>query len=419
MSPQLKTSLIRIGSIFGTSVFLLGVLIAMKPTPEKREPEAALPPPLEVSYVNMGAERAHVVAQGVVKPLREINLIAEVGGKVTNVSDQFRDGAYIDAGTQLAGIENRDYLAALTSADARVADAEQLLATEAGRAKQAAKEWRNLGSKEANDLFLRKPQLASAKATLAAAKADRERAQLNVERTKLTAPFEARVRSKNVDIGQYVSPGTKVATLYSTDKYIVRVPLTDRQIALINLPISTSGNDIVNPPVATLSAVYGGQRLEWKGHLARTEASIDERNQLVYGIIEVHDLASTNLDTAVELPVGLFVSVDIEGREIDNVIRVPRTALNDAGLVYVINPESHKMNGVKAEIIQVDGSDIIVRGNNLSASQMVVISAPPWARDGIEIRPRQGEQFIAKQGASDNDAGASTASIETVVADSE
>jgi len=130
--------------------------------------------------------------------------------------------------------------------------------------------------------------------------------------------------------------------------------------------------------------------------MVEPKASIDERNQLVYGIIEVRNLKSIQESIAVELPVGLFVSVNVEGRTIDNVISIPRTALNDAGLIYVIDPATHVMSGHKANIIQVQDSFIVVRGDSITSSQMVVQNAPPWAQDGIEIRPRVNGEFIAK-----------------------
>ena len=82
--------------------------------------------------------------------------------------------------------EKADYEFAIARARAQEAASAQRVAEERGRNLQAQREWRDLGTTEANDLFLRKPQLRAAEASLAAAQADVAAAELALERTTVS-----------------------------------------------------------------------------------------------------------------------------------------------------------------------------------------------------------------------------------------
>ena len=217
--------------------FLLSWLLLTtkgKPIPQPAAKVAI--PVVDIVYAQPATHQLYVNTQGTVQPAKEIDVVAQVAGIVEAIDPQFANGAFFQKGQHLLNIEDADYRFALIRAEANVAEAEQVLAVERARAAQAVREWRDLGQKDANALSLRKPQLASALAKLRAAEAGRDEAQLNLDRTHVKAPFNGRVRIKYVDEGQYVSLGTPIVKLYSTDKVEVRLPLTDKQLALLDLP---------------------------------------------------------------------------------------------------------------------------------------------------------------------------------------
>jgi len=182
--------------------------------------------------------------------------VAQVGGKVDTVSDGFVDGAFFETGDELLRIESADYDFAIARAESQVAAAEQRLAEERGRNRQAKREWRDLGSTEANALFLREPQMKAAKAALEAAKADLAAAKLALERSVIRAPFDGRIEAKRVDIGQYLAPGVTVADVYAVDRLEVRLPLTNSQVAQLSLRVQRQA--LMDYPVV-LKSVYGGR----------------------------------------------------------------------------------------------------------------------------------------------------------------
>ena len=139
-----------------------GLLIG-KPKPEAKPPVPARAPMVQVVTVEPREQTLSVTSQGSVRPRREIKIVSQVAGSVQRVAAYFADGGFFDADSELVKVEDSDYQFDLVRAQARVADAEQLVAIEKGRVRQAAREWRDLGNEEANQLFLRKPQLAGAR----------------------------------------------------------------------------------------------------------------------------------------------------------------------------------------------------------------------------------------------------------------
>jgi RND family efflux transporter MFP subunit len=286
--------------------------------------------------------RLSVTSQGTVEPKREIDLVAEVAGRIINVQQEFVDGGFFERGDLLVEIDPRDYEAATLSAQARLAQAQRVLAEEAGRSRQAGKEWRELGSSAANELFLRKPQLIEARSALAFAEADLNVAQTNLERTRVRVPFAGRVSETLVNLGQFVSVGTALARVYDIAAAEVRLPLSDRQIAVLDLPLDFSSAH--NRPRVTLSATIAGKPYQWQGTIARAEASIDVNSRMYYAIAEVANpfkLGKGPNDT-VQAPLipGLFVSAEITGKSLEDVVILPRAALIKRENIYTLDTDN-------------------------------------------------------------------------------
>ena len=85
-----------------------------------------------------------------------------------------------------------------------------------------------------SSLIFREPQLQAARASLKSAEAQLADARLALGRTRIAAPFDGVVRSKSVDVGQYVAPGQNLGALYDTDEVEIVVPLTDAEAALVD-----------------------------------------------------------------------------------------------------------------------------------------------------------------------------------------
>lgn len=393
-------------SVKPVAILILGGLLVLavatlkpKPTPT---PVATPPPPrVEVVFASPSPQAIKVKSQGTVAPRREIDLVAEVSGRITQVAPGFVDGAFVQAHQPLITIDPRDYKTALLGAEARVADATQLLATEKGRNRQARREWRDLGNKEANELFLRKPQLAAAEAQLQSAKADREQAQLNLERTQVSIPFDGRIRNTKVDLGQYVTPGTAIASVYDTSVAEIRLPLTDRQVSLVDLPLGLSNTHSMESaaaephsigPEVTLIGTIAGKRYTWQGHITRTEASLDTRSRLYYAVAEVKDpfrvTGNFLKNDTIQAPliVGLFVEAEIQGRELEDVITIPHEALFKRNHLYILDANNRAHEKV-VSLLHTDGQQAWIRGD-IRKGDAIVVGRQSLLSEGMVVTPQ-------------------------------
>lgn len=367
-------------------VLLLGgaVILMLNLTKEEVDEEVTEVQPRIVRVVDaVPSSRQIVVAsQGAVEPRVAIALQAEVSGRIVEVSDSFVSGGFFEKGDVLFQIDPRDYELAVVRAEARVAEALQRQIREKAEAEQARKEWAQLGTGKASPLVLREPQLMEAEARLKSAKADLAEANLRLERTALKAPFNGRVTGKNVDIGQVVSPGLNAAEIYATDRLEVRLPLTDRQIALLDLPFSKASQS-GHQPVVTLHATFGGAEREWKARIVRTEGVVDKISRVVYAVASVEDQSAQDGANTFPLTVGLFVEARIEGRFFDNVVSIPRESVRQDGTVLVVG-EDNRLHFRDVEVLQATRDTSYVR-LEISDGERICVSPIDMPTENMEV----------------------------------
>ncbi|MEH6568321.1 MAG: efflux RND transporter periplasmic adaptor subunit [Halioglobus sp.] len=368
-------------------------LLVGKPSPEPQAPVETVPPSVDVIIAAPGAEAISVQTQGTVRPLREISLVSQVAGRVDSVSRRFREGEFFASGEELLRLEGIDFEFAIARSESQVSAAKQRVAEEKGRALQASREWRDLGSVQANDLFLRKPQLASAEAALKAAEADLGAARLDLARTSIKVPFNGRVSEKYVDLGQYLAPGAAIAKVYDTDVVQVRLPLTDRQVALLDLPLNYDNNpaDADSGARVVLQARFANQAWEWQGRIVRTDANIDVNSRVVYAVAEVNrPFARVEGSDRPPLAPGLFVNATISGRLIPDVVVLPRTALRSDGTVMLVN-ENERVAARQVHLLHSSADTAWVQG--LASQERVIVRESPPTLVGMEVTVKNVTQF--------------------------
>ncbi len=361
--------------ILVVAVLVVTGLAMSRPQPELQPLSEPPAPKIQAMIAEPGTHQLIVSAQGTVQPKREIALATQVSGQVVSVADIFVDGGFFKQGDTLLQLDLRDYKIEVVRAKSRVAEAEQVLATEQGRVFQAKREWRDLGNKAGNALFLREPQLKAAEAALDAAKADLDQAKLNLERTAIKAPFDGRIRAIEVNLGQYLSAGMKVAQIFDVDSAEIKLPLTASQSELLALPIMP--NQGVTLPV-TLSTKAGDHR--WQGYMSRTDASIDPRSRVMYGIAEV----DKPLESNPPLMVGSFVNAEILGRIFDDVVAIPRMALYEKDNVLVVSDE-HRLKIQPVSVLQHRGDAAFIRG--VQSGAIILVDRPGYVVTGMKIDP--------------------------------
>lgn len=346
------------------------MLEAAKPAPEKKT-EAIRPLSVYVEHAKQSNVSLLVSTQGEVRPRTEVDLVAQVAGRVESISSEFTEGGVVSSGIALINIEDTDYRLALSQAQAAVAEAEVELQEALATADVARKQLRN--PTKASPLALKKPQVAQARARLEAARASLALAELNLKRTKISLPFNGRVTAKNVDIGQYVSPGTSLGRAFSTHVVEVRVPLDDDELASLDLPIGFIA-DRESPIIVDLSAMVAGKQQYWQGELIRLDASIDSQTRSIYGQVEVQSPYHKNVSqNNMPLAVGLYVKAEIQGRSIEKATVIPRDALRAGNNVFVINSDD-RLDIRHVEVVHSTSADAII-GSGVEPNDRVIVSS--------------------------------------------
>jgi len=354
-------------------IVVVMVGIAQGKRPERKE---SGPPALVVDAVPARVESLNlsVYSQGAVEPRTETTLVAEVSGQVVSVSANFIAGGFFRKGEVLLQIDPSDYETALLRAEATLAAREAQRADQQARSEQALKDWNNLGREgEPSDLVLRKPQLAEARAAVQAAEAELQQARRNLERTRIKVPYDGLVRSKQVDVGQFVAPGTPLAVTFAVDYAEIRLPLSTNDLAYLDLPSATRLDQAQRVPV-TLSADTASGRRQWQAEIVRTEGVVDERSRVVYAVAEVPDpYGVLGRNTQPELKMGTFVRAEIEGRRADDVVVLPRSVLQDGDTVLVADAE-RKLEIRPVEVLRSEPKTVYI-SDGLADGEWVVTTS--------------------------------------------
>lgn len=375
--------------VIAVSIGVVTALSAAKPAPEKKEESQRLIS-LYVDEVKLETVTISVHAQGEVRPKTAIDLVPQVSGRIVGISESFAEGAEFDAGETLIKIDDTNYKLAVIRAQAQVAEAMVGVQRELANAKIKEEHWldkRNSG--EPTPFALNKPQVLQAEARLLSAEADLQEARLNVARTEINVPFLGRVSEKLVGIGQYVTVGTPLGRVFSTDIVEIRLPLTDTQLAELNLPIGFMADDF-NAPVVRFTAHVGNREHVWTGRIVRTNASVDSQTRMVYAIAEVEDPYGMGSDAGAPIAVGMFVSAEIAGVTSQSAMVLPRLALRNADKVYVIN-DDNRLEIRTVDVLSTSEERVLVT-NGVKPGEKVVTSTIPAAVDGMEVRAIKRDQ---------------------------
>jgi RND family efflux transporter MFP subunit len=341
------------------------------------------PPPLPMVRVADVAFVPHTVSvsgNGTVMPLREISLVPQAAGKVVEISPALVDGGAFQKGDVLLRIDPQDYQISVTLAEARLKDAESKYVQAREESAAAREEWAQLhGDDTPPPLVAKEPQLAAASAQLDASRAELVKAELQLGRTRIRAPFDGRVAEKEVDIGQYVTTGQKLAVLYATQAAEIVMPLPTEDLAWFHVPGFTNGSG--HGADAVVEVRIAGETQQWPGRVVRSEGKLDQRTRMVNVVVRVDNPYATRPPLAV----GLFAKVTIQGRSLDQVAFIPRAALRDNDQVWVVDPKGClTFRSVKVARLGLDGAII---GSGLKDGEQIVVSSLKGVSNGMRVRP--------------------------------
>ncbi|MDH3274280.1 MAG: efflux RND transporter periplasmic adaptor subunit [Gammaproteobacteria bacterium] len=353
-------------AIAGVATFGLS---KMKPEAPKQESND-LDLLVDVFELKTSTQSFAIRSQGTVRPRTETILSAEVSGSIVSISPKFIAGGVFRKDEVLMRIDPTNYTVAVDRAEALLAQRQIEF--------DGATKLRSQG-------YRAESEYASAKSALAAARADVVGARRNLERTYIRLPYEGMVRSKEADIGQFVNPGTRLGITFATDYAEVRLPLTDHDLAFVEIPdpreVTRSGG--ADGPLVTLTAVQKGQLTEWDAQIVRTEGVVDEKSRVTYAVARIVDPYRLH-SAGPSLPIGTFVAASIEGSNAVDVIPVPRGALRGADQVLVVN-EDNEIEIRTVDILRAD-TDFAYLTAGVSAGEQITTTAIEAPTNGMTVR---------------------------------
>lgn len=378
------------------ALFIAIMMNVLKPDADKAaEPEAAIAVKTELVAGAPLAMRAE--SQGIVQPRTRTTLVSEVSGTVLEVADAFVVGGTFKAGDMLLKLDSTDYEVTLQRAQAALISAKAMLELEKARSVQAEKEWAMSGrpKSEAPQLALRRPYLLEAEANLLRAQAEVRQAQIKLDKTVIKAPYGGMLSKKSADVGQFVTIGSHIGETFAIDFVEVRLPLTESDLRImegLSSPTQLSDKSVL------LSGTVDGVNSSWTATVERSEGVVDELNRSQYIVARVADpygLASDDGDLAVPLRVGTFVKASIEGRVLDNIIKIPRSSLLEGSRVGLVADD----NLLKIVPVTVSSGDdrYYYISAGLKDGDQVVTSALGTPIEGLKLRVKNNVTARAEQ----------------------
>ena len=381
------TQLVLVIVIVAAAVGIAKMMSSLRKPPEKKEKTVSAP---LLNAIQVYPESLQMTVQGfgTVKPRMEVQVVPQVSGKVMQCHPQLVNGGFFQADEPLVVIEQTDYTLAVEAAAAAVAQAEVKVEQEKAEADIAHQEWEKLhsGQQPSSILVFREPQIRNAQAQLSAAKARLAKAKLDLERTTITMPFDGRVVSTNIDVGQFITMGAPIATVYRTDVVEVVVPLEDAELAWFAVPLNSNHNGDNSYAAVTVFAEFAGAEHTWAGRLVRTAGRMDPKSRMVHVVAQIPDPFETESGRPPLVP-GMFVRVDIQGEQVKGIYRLPRYAVRNGREVWIAKGagKTKKLTIQPVEIVRT-GREFAYIASGLNEGDFVVTSPLGTVTNGMTVR---------------------------------
>lgn len=373
------------------AVFVAALLVITRPQAVRGKP-LDMTAAVRIETATLTTENIVVEAQGTVVPAREIILRSRVGGEIVSVGDEFIDGGLVEAYKEILKIDPVDSELAVARAASRLATVKYEQSLEKGRLHVARREWELLdagatATEEERALALREPQQVRIAADLKAAEAELRQAELNLERTSVVAPFNAVITKRFAELGARVSTQDSLANLVGTDEFWIQVSVPVDRLRWLDVP--RGPGDTGSPAL-----VYApGQETPWKGTVIRLLSDLEARGRMARLVVQVRDPMCLEEPRSHRVPLllGSYVRVALEGRRLEDVIRIPRAALRDDRIVWIAQAnETNDTLDIRAADVVWRGPEEVFLQSGLDPGERVIVSDVAIPVQGMQIQVDDG-----------------------------
>ena len=451
---SLLGEVLRIGApigILAIGVVLFLALKSLKVAPEQ-ERDRTLAPLVETIVVAPHTGGLNFSVDGLVAPFREIDLAAAVSGRIAMRSDICRAGNYVQRGTPLIEIDDRDYKleverlkrelaqaavsleeldveASNTRALIKIAKQQhQLQRRDLERQERLAErriisdseleqtmrdelaalnsvmtlehQWQLLGTRRnrlvsAHDLWL--SQL--------------EKAQLDLSRTKVASPISGVIIEEMVEEDSYVQKGASLVKIEDTSAVEVKCNLRMEDLYWLwaqekrgpaDVEASPTRDYQIPPAPVTITYDLAGRKYIWDGVLSRFDGiGVDQRTRTVPCRVLVSDprkvRAEGTGDEALAvvgppaLVRGMYVTVSVRAQPKMALLEVPRQAIQPGNKVWHVDDGKLSIRPVRVADTEDDVVLVYAETSGLQPGMRLVISPLSMVVDGMSVRERAPE----------------------------
>jgi RND family efflux transporter MFP subunit len=320
--------------------------------------------------------QVEITSFGELQPLESTVLAAQVSGEVLSWNPNFVAGGVVQRGDILFTIEADAYEANVLQAEAQISLAEATLIEELARQKVAEREARNLPKNQVSDLYLRKPQVLSAQAQLKSAQATLRIAKRDLEKTRVRAPYDALVVSRDIGSGQFVTAGMRVAEINNVETAEIIVPIAgfDTQFLPAN---------ILNNPA--MVKTRGNKSISRVATVNRNLGIVDQTTRMQHLVLRVEDpYGLVNGEPTIKF--GTYVEVAFSGMELQNVFKIPQTLVTNRRIWLASDDNILEAHDV--EVIREEGSYFYI-SSGLQAQDRLVLTLPEYPQNGMEVKIKE------------------------------
>lgn len=429
--------------ILGAAIGGFMALGGPKPPPRKAVEEPAAVP-VRTAAVEAGDGRIEIEADGVVVPLREVTLAAEVSGRVLRKTDACNEGQLVEKGDLLFEIDPRDYELDVERLEREAAQAKLMIAEideeivqnaasidlarrqvelakrevarldtlKAGRIVTESEHDRAVRDEltAANVLTAQEGQkrmLAKRRNRLVEAESLAatmlEKAKLDLSRTRITAPADGRVVEDKVEQESFVAKGTPVVVIEDTRSAEVKTNLRMDEVARVwggrkAGAQAGAGQDVPESPVRVVFTI-DDRRYEWDGVLSRYEGrGLDEKTRTLPCRVRVPEparvraldrygapLTTPPADAPRSLLRGMFVEVWLQVDVPRPLVSVPEEAVRPSGDVFVMR--EGRLHVLHPRPFHAAAGRVVYdqEDSGLLSTDRIVVSQLANPRDGMEL----------------------------------
>ena len=383
MRPGEKVALSVVGIlVLAASAAVSAYMMTHRPQPARR-PAEQVAPLVTVQDLRPTSHQVVIPALGTVIPALEVELRPRVIGEVVWTHPEFIAGGIVSAGEVLLRIDPVDYQLALTRSEANLESAIYEYKLEQGRQDIARREWELLGLQEKAseldlELALRQPHLREKEVRLEAAKAEVQRSKLDLERTSIRAPFNAVVRSTEIEVGGQASLQSTLAELAGTDAFRVQVSVPVDQLRWIDLPGEPAD------PVSRVRVQTNTGAVR-QGRILKLLSDLEPQGRLARLLVEIEDPLDLKAPRGKRKPLllGEYVRLEIAGKTVEDVFVVRPDAVRENGRVWLADGEG-RLRDREVEVVWRDADNVLLRG--LEEGQTLIVSDVPVPVEGMKLR---------------------------------